>query len=266
MSPHFAARISIQTAALGLAATLVACGGGGTSPDPSAGTAAPPSIPVSGGAATGNGCWDLDFLEAAGRHLVVESRSTNAAGSVISLLRQESRVLGQRAFEGHLRLATDTTITLSLPSGQATSVQRNIIYTQRAADAGVTVYGDEGTMTAGVVTSAFKTVFNPAWTDTQHSLAPGQTVDQSWSGTSTSNGVTLTLQGSRSIRFVAQETTTVPAGTFSTCRFEQTQPGQPGPVTTWIARKFGAPVQVQSSGNLTQALRLTVDGTVVTAN
>ena len=175
-------------------------------------------------------------------------------------------MLGQQAFEGQSRLATDTAVTLSMPSGQVTSVQRNISYTQRAAGGGVTIHGDEGTMSAGVVTTSFRTVFVPPWTDTQHTLEPGQSVNQTWTGTSTTNGVTMPLQGSRSIRFVGREAISVPAGSFATCRFEQTQPGQPSPFTTWIAQKFGAPVQVQSSGGLTQALRLIVDGAVVTGN
>lgn len=218
---------------------------------------------------TGNGCWDLDFMETPGRHIVVESRTTTTGGSVIGGMTQEWRVLGQRSFEGRSLLATATTVTLTLATGATASVQRNTSYTQRASAGGVTIHGDEGSMSMGAVNASFRTVFNPPWTDTQHVLSPGQSVTQTWSGTTTSQGQTSPLQGSRSIRFVTRETITVPAGTFETCRFEQTQASTTGPMTTWIARGWGVPVQVQGSatspGGITRAVRISVDGANIDA-
>ena len=221
-------------------------------------------------AGTGNGCWDLDFMETPGRHTVVESRSSTASGVVTSGLSQEWRVLGARSFEGQSRLATDTTVTLSLPSGQVTSVQRNTSYTSRAQNGGVTIFGDEGSLTTGAVASSFRTVFSPGWTDNQYVMVPGQTDVQNWTGTSTAQGRTSPLQGGRTIRFVARETITVPAGTFETCRFEQSQSSSPTPLTTWIAVGWGVPVQLRSGtgaqATTTAALRIAVDGQPVRGN
>lgn len=220
-------------------------------------------------AGTGNGCWDLDFMETRGRVIVVESRSTAANGMVTGQMKQAWSVLGPRSFEGRTLLATDITVTLSTAAGVTASVQRNTSYTLRASDVGVTIHGDEGSLAAGAVSTSLRTVFTPAWTDTQYGLELGQSVLQTWAGTSTSQGVSSTLRGSRTIRFVARETVTVPAGTFETCRFEQTQASSPGPVTTWIARGWGLPVQMQSTvrgqTSTTQALRVTVDGEIVQA-
>lgn len=215
---------------------------------------------------TGNGCWDLDFMETPGRHIVVESRTTDAAGAVSGGMTQEWQVLGPRSFEGRSLLATDTTVTLTLPTGATSSVQRNTSYTQRSAEGGVTLYGDEGSMTMGGFTTSFRTVFTPPWTDTQQVLEPGESVVETWTGTTTTQGQTNPLRGSRTIRFVARETLTVPAGSFETCRFEQTQPPTPGTLSTWIARGWGLPVQTTSTanpGSFIRAQRITIDGAAV---
>lgn len=215
---------------------------------------------------TGNGCWDLDFMETPGRHFVVESQTTGSTGAVTGGMTQEWSVLGPRTFEGRSLLATDTTVTLTLPTGATSSVQRNTSYTQRSVEGGITLHGDEGSLTAGGFNTSFRTVYTPPWTDTQHVIELGQSVVETWTGTTTTQGQTNPLQGSRTIRFVARETLTVPAGTFETCRFEQAQPSNMGTLTTWIARGWSVPVQLTSTanpGSFTRAQRITIDGVVI---
>lgn len=221
-----------------------------------------PSVP----AGTGNGCWDHDFMSEAGRHVIVESRS-RIGNTVVSGMTQEFRVRGNGNFEGRSLLATDTTVTLKTAAGVATSVQRNTSWTERGPGFSVTQHGDEGSLTAGGFTTLFRTVFTPPWVDSQHALALGETVTESWTGTSTTQGRTGPLSGSRTIRFVSRETITVPAGTFAACRFEQSQPSTPTVMTTWIARGWGVPIRLVTSGSnsVTEAQSVVIDGRVVTS-
>lgn len=169
------------------------------------------------------------------------------------------------SFEGvSAREVTATTSGTNTVAGLTVAIDTSVkSYQNAAANGETTQYGavvTANTPVAGFnVTSTSRTVFSPPWVDRRFTMTAGQTLTQTYTGTTTtsSGGIlgspgtttTVTTTTTQSIRFVGIESVTVPAGTFSACKFEDSDPAVPGSVTTtWLATGHGTNVKSVGSG------------------
>jgi hypothetical protein len=105
-------------------------------------------------------------------------------------------------------------------------------------------------------------------------MALGDTITQSYSGSTTiatggilgtpGTSTTTATPVSNTVKFVAVETLTVPAGTFKTCKFQDYATGTPANVTTsWLV--YGNGVSVKSE-SVTASGTQTITATSVKVN
>ncbi len=116
------------------------------------------------------------------------------------------------------------------------------------------------------LTNDSRTVYSPPWVDRRFTLNAGQTLTQTYTGTTTATvggfpgvpgtSTTTTTTTTQHVRFVGLESVTVPAGTFNACKFEDTDPATPANMTTtWPAVNHGSMVKtVGTSPSGTQTI------------
>jgi hypothetical protein len=209
-----------------------------------------------------NGCYDLALLETAGTRVdLTMQHSGDATGTVT----QVWTINGAKTFEGHSTVETQIKHTGSLTTSGVTAPTDMDFksYQKRTGDAEVTHHGAEGVVRSSFggfeITSTSKTVYNPLWVDNQYGLAVGQTMTQSSTATITmtnagipgvpSTPTTTTSTTTQTIKFVGREQVTVPANTYSACKFETTSSGSGASSTTtiWVIDGKGIPVKMQIS-------------------
>lgn len=146
--------------------------------------------------------------------------------------------------------------------------------TPDAATGNVTQYGTLSVVSissAGVTNSnSVKSVLTQPSVDTQFALAPGATAPArtltvadttiaSINGVDQPPATTTRTETSPATTFVGYETVTVPAGTFSTCKY--TTAGSTA--ARWVLKGYGSTVKDSSGG---QATTIKVNGSVITSN
>ena len=211
-----------------------------------------------------NGCYDLALLDTAGTRVdLTMQHSGDSTGTVT----QVWTINGAKTFEGHSTVETQMTHTGSLTvSGTTVPTDMEIKgYQKRTGDAQVTHHGAESVVRSSVggfnMTSTSKTVYNPLWVDNQYGLAVGQSMTQSSTATitTTTTGIpglpatptTSTTTTTQTTKFVGREQVSVPAKTYSACKFETTftASGVNSVTTIWVIDGKGIPVKTQVSVN-----------------
>ena len=169
---------------------------------------------------------------------------------------------------------TNTTAGVTVPVDTETRTYRNA-----AANGSSTVYGVTGRTRVSVagftVDTQFRTVYSPAWVDARFTMNVGDTLVQTYTGTTTSTTPGLfgapatttsnTVTTSMTIRFLGIESVTVPAGTFNSCKFEEYETSSPANKSTiWFGVGNGAifkTVTVTPEGTqTTEATSLVLNG------
>ncbi len=225
-----------------------------------------------GGGGTGNGCYDLSLADTQGTHMQLAYQYT---GDITGSQTVDTLVGGLATFQGYQARETNVTTTGTQVS-QGISVSNNVTlkgYAVRSGTAEMTQYGSilNGTGTAmGITTTTnMTTVYAPPYVDQQYSLPVGQTYTSSQtvmtSGTVSflgySNPIpqqTTTL--SMSVKYVGQESVTVPAGTYNACKMETTSVsnGTASVQTSWIVVGKGIPVKTtMTGGGVNQTIQAT---------
>lgn len=208
------------------------------------------------GPGANNGCYDLSLLETQGTKAQVNYRHTGATTGTSST---ESTVGGLVTYMGNQAREIEYKVTTALITGGVASNAEltGKHYERRTGDAEVTQYGSvmAGTFAfqGATGTTTTQIVFDPPWVEKSAGLALGGTYTHTESGTST---VTTTFPGlpsipgtvsqfsdTHTVRFAAREQVTVPAGTYSTCRFEHLE-GSTVSSTEWVIDGKGIPVKV----------------------
>ncbi len=207
--------------------------------------------PDPGGA--NNGCYDFALFGTAGTRLVVDyetSGGTPATSTVVVV------VGGLVTFEGHEAREASTATTERTSEGTFTGSGR--IYSQITGPAEITTYGFTsmltGTLAASTFTVATRAVATPPSVDRTFGLAVGESITQTETQISTTT--TLGVPGASekpqvstdrfnsTIKFLGRETITVPAGTYDTCKFEETFEGNASnTATSWVI--FGKGIDVK---------------------
>lgn len=225
-----------------------------------------------GGGGTANGCFDLALFDTQGTHLEV---AYSYSGSMTGTQVMDTTVGGLTTFEGYQARETTTLVSANHDGMSSNSTTRS--YILRTGDAEVTHYGTIGTYSStmqGVTySSTIRTVMSPPYVDPQYSLAIGASVTSTHSGFSTT---TTSMTGApdqthaspfsstMTTKYVGQESVTVPAGTFNTCKFEVTTSGSTDVSTSWFIAGKGIHVKSSYSYNSTvsviQAVSVKLNG------
>jgi hypothetical protein len=207
-----------------------------------------------------NGCYDLGLLDTAGTRVdLTMQHSGDSTGTVT----QVWTINGAKTFEGHSSVETHMKHTGTLTtSGMSAPMDMEIKgYQKRTGDAEVTHHGAESVIRSSFggfeMTTTSKTVYNPLWVDRLYGLAVGQSLTQSSTATitTTTTGIpgvpatpnTTTSTTTQTTKFVGREQVTVPANTYSACKFETTfsASGTTSVTTIWVIDGKGIPVKSQ---------------------
>lgn len=234
--------------------------------------------PVGSGTGTGtganNGCYDLALGDTQGTRSVVAYTYT---GTITGTQTVTSVVGGIGTFEGvQARETAATTTGSNTIAGTTVALNtENKYYFNRTGDSELTQYGGVTTATSSVagfnILTTIKSVFSPPWVSRQFTLGLGESL------TETLNSViTTTISGfgapvvtpsnfsyTSTTKYVGRETITVPAGTYSTCKFEVTS-GSPSTLTTnWSIVGNGLLVQTVSGGQTIKATSVQLNGSAI---
>jgi hypothetical protein len=229
-----------------------------------------PDVPV-GPTGPGNGCFDLAAAEAAGFSLVVMMQGT---GTVPGTSTTETRNVGLTTFEGHEAMESVTRMTNeSVFEGRTVrSESETRYYSRRTGEAELTEYGSVSPSQASPlspnVTSSSRTVYNPPFVNRIGALAQGESLTQTKFATvhtvtqipglpASEGRMPMTI--TTTTTFVGVETVTVPAGTFTACKFQLSVPGT-APSTTWQHRGTGAGLKFEGPLGTSVATSVIVNG------
>ncbi len=233
---------------------LWGCGGGGDD----AGTIGPVTPPASTSAFQ---CFNPALLNNPGTILRVVYNLSGIASGTQTL---ELRVGNLTTFEGSAaRESTLTTTGTVVVNGTTVPTNTSLkSYDTAAADGTITTYGDIDVDTesapGGTTTTTRRTVYSPPRVERNFTMMVGQSLVQTEVGRVSTTvtppsgipgtPVTSNTSVSTTTRFVGIESVTVPAGTYTACRFEDVESTTPSEVTTsWIAVGVGYPVRISTN-------------------
>lgn len=154
-------------------------------------------------------------------------------------------VLQLTSFEGQTGVSE---VRLRVSDSQQPEVIEQLDYL-RYDGLSVITYGSINVITLDGVTVESRTVYNPPEVDTSAALAVGASVNiaSSYSVTTTRPGLpptVISFAETRTSTYLGQEVITVPAGTFTACRFRTVESDAPNDVQfQWLAVGSGAPVR-----------------------
>lgn len=242
--------------AAGLA--LAACGGGGGGGDDGGG----------GGGGGGPTAAASDCLNPA---LYVVGTTFRFDAQVSGYAAGRANIVGSVArltsFEGQtdvheLDFETDTRVTVP-GAGLIEDVTRTLDYGRRTGNS-VTQYGKIETSISDPATGSARTVYAPPRADGRFGLAVGQSLTITTTATRT---VTLpsgaqppvSEASTDTVTYVGQETITVPAGSFTACRFDVVNDPE-GPTTEWLGVGNGAPLRTIAGPGSSTELRFELQG------
>jgi len=233
-----------------------------------------PTLPDSGPGpnAANNGCYDMSIAETAGTRR--QFNYTVVAAGQTSTAEYDELIGGLVEFEGAQRRERSIKVTATQPGLATPSVTDIKFYFLKTGAAEITEYGQISTIetsmnTAGVSSSSktvSKRVSSPPHVDRQYALAQGESLTRTQTGVTTGTTTTTitapplppkttttttgptTLTGTDTIKYVGRATVTVPAGTFSTCHYQQVNAVSPNvTLNSWTIVGNGIMVRAQSS-------------------
>ena len=197
-------------------------------------------------------------------------------GSATGTTRSNMTVSGGKSFNGQsglIEFFQDQTTTYSAPatlaSAGTTPTQSRFYFTENGSV--TNAFG--GTVAATVsmlgisITTNTTVTYSPALVDRRFTLTAGTSNTSSASMTTTSSTnfgsvPTTTATNTTTVTYLGQESITIPAGTFTACKFSVTTSGDT--TTEWVGKGNGAPLQSTSKASdgsavvlsLTSATRL----------
>lgn len=218
---------------------------------------APAPAPAAGAALA---CYNLALYETPGSTVRVVY---DYSGIITGQQTVVSTIGSITTFEGSsARESTTTTTGTNTISGVSAAIDTEVkSYQNAAANGETTQFGVlvRATTPAGgfSLTTNSKTVFSPPWVDRRFTMTAGQTLVQTYAGTTTTSTsipgvpaapVASNVSVSQTVRFIGIESVTVPAGTFQACKFEEFATATPAEVTTtWLAPVNGVMVRTSTT-------------------
>ncbi|WP_211242940.1 hypothetical protein [Sinimarinibacterium sp. CAU 1509] len=228
-------------------------------------TPTPTPTPASGGALA---CLNAS-LHTVGTQVEQVIRTTDGSTGEQLTTSFDSTLTRRTSFKGYsnaLESVSDVTATSTDPSHNSTSA------TKSYGDLDGNTYKTYGVITESTVsgTAFTMTVWNEPPRETRYALDPGQSYSQTYtikSETPLSPFPIPDQSVTTTTTYVGRETVTVPAGTFATCRFSETDATVSGSTTTtnWIAVDSGLLIKAVSEGDESVLISAKINGVAVTA-
>jgi len=220
---------------------------------------------------TASACFDLALFDTPGTRMTIAYNYVGESGGTETV---ETTVGGMTTFEGHMARETSTLVTGTVSGSDGFSYSSTgHTYGARTGTAEVTQYGSVSVLTYAssglTITSSMRTVLTPPYVDTQYLLAQGASTTATQSGSTTTTTsrtgapdetATTAFSVTTTTKYAGQETITVPAGTFDTCKFESTTDGSPGVTTAWFIAGKGIHVKSAYTGMTVEATSVTLNG------
>jgi hypothetical protein len=231
-----------------------------------------PTEPGPGPVGPSNGCFDVNKLTSSGN---TQSVTYQLLGPVTGSLTVDISYNGFATFLGETYSESivrekGTTFENNLPTAVDNSEKR---YVRRTAEAEITHFGTSSatmvTTNDYIATTTLTTQYSPAWVDRIYALPLGETLTSARTTSTTrvitySNGLPSTTNtygssASETVTFAARETITVPAGSFSTCRFDSVSTtGTPVATSRWYVAGKGVLIkEVRTEGTKVQTRQAT---------
>lgn len=254
-----------------MAAVLAGCGGGGDGGDEAAPSPSPAPTPTPAPtpapqAGSGRDCVNPD-LHKVGTTYRIEQRASGAeSGDVL----REYAVKREAAFNGHAGLVEVELKTTTKMAGQPTRNGIQYLY-ERLEDATMFRYGMviPTVLGQGLPDMVITTAYDPPVGFRSLALGAGESYVLELQGTvSATGGPTGSAPPTRISErwketYLGQETVTVPAGTFTTCKLSTQVIGTNSDVTSWVAKGSGLPVRsVQRADGKEWVTELLPGGTI----
>lgn len=183
------------------------------------------------------------------------------SGAVTGTSSSESVVRPRTTFAGTpnlIEIAQTITTTYTAPAQLAgTTTATNSIF-EDVDGTDFLFYGSRQTVAAAGSTFTTTNVISPAVRDRQYSLGVGESFTVTQNTVTSVTGLPVAVPDTTTsitytVTYRGQESITVPAGTFTACKFERTDSS--GTSTNWIAKTSGAPVRsLTADGNGVQTV------------
>jgi hypothetical protein len=173
----------------------------------------------------------------------------NVGGTLTGTEVSDITVTPNATYEGNSASEASTTITLTSAIG--TIVAKGKSYA-KLDGLNIVNYGGTADVTTPFGNTSTKVVYSPPCLDKRYSLAVGASDTETCFSTTTTNGTASNVSTTSTVKYLGQESVTVPAGTFNACKFQIDSADN----TEWYAVGYST-VLVKSSGTSAQT------GTVV---
>ncbi|HEY7884084.1 MAG TPA: hypothetical protein VIC08_03955 [Cellvibrionaceae bacterium] len=193
-------------------------------------------------------------LSREGTQVVSEYRATDGdSGSIINFSYDQT-IFGSTSFNGAtVRFAVSDTVATGAAPSQSTSTS---YFTVNEAAARSEALGVE-VVTSSPISTTVVTTNNPGRLS-RYDLSIGESYSQTFTSTTQVMGFDVSTPISFTTTFVGIEDVTVPAGTYSACRFETDEGGQL--TTHWFAVQTGVELKVVSGGDETIFIGGSING------
>jgi hypothetical protein len=145
------------------------------------------------------------------------------------------------SFNGHANVLPITqTVVTNYTAPVPVQATVNMTSYQSIEGFDILSYGSVGTVSVPMVGNIeTRIVYNPPVRDKRFTLAPlsSYTIEQSGTTTITPPGTSQSTTGSTTVTFSGQESVTVPAGTYTACKFHESTAG--ATTTLWVIKGKG---------------------------
>lgn len=232
--------------------------------------AIPPKTTTGGGSGTGSAasCFNPDVMKQ-GAKIVLNSKSTDGSSGAIINTNANIDVTGNATFNGKTAIES---VSQTQATGDAPSTSTTKSYFK--VDAGakrVSYYGSIVDASAPVTVSSTITI-TPERIE-RYDLSAGESYTQSYSIETVSQvlgfPVSTKTDYQSTVTFKGIESVTVPAGTFSTCRFETSYTTTTSGISSsstsihWNEVTYGITVRNEADGDITELVSGSINGSAI---
>lgn len=230
----------------------------------------PPKKAAGNGSGTGNAssCFNPNVV-AQGTKILLNYKTTDAETSSVTNIATSIEVKGTTTFNG--KSATESVSQTQTTGPAASTSTTKSYFTANNSAKSITYHGSIVDVSAPVSASSTLTI-NPGMTE-QFNLSAGESYTQTYAITTATQvmgfPVSTVTDFVNKLTFKGVETITVPAGTFKACRIETdsktTVLGNSVSTisTSWISVDSGISVRTEASGDVSELVSGSINGTAI---
>ncbi|MDO3387522.1 hypothetical protein QWI17_16895 [Gilvimarinus sp. SDUM040013] len=194
-------------------------------------------------------------LSAEDTHIISEYRATDSASGGVINFTYDQTIHGLTTFNGNqVRYAVSDTVATGVAPSRSTTTS---YFTVDESNSRSEAAGVEVEVTSPINSTTVTS--NSPFMLTRYDLSAGQSHSQTYTSSTQVMGIDITTSINFTRTFTGFEDITVPAGSYSACRFDIDQDGEL--TTRWVAVGSGIELKVVSGGDETVFVSGTLNGT-----